>query len=128
MVNDRVHTALKAADFDDFIVSLQAANAPDAGERGAAYRTELEDALQRAPELGHLGRFACGHTFCAGTIRIGRDRKAFDTWIGALQDQATLPMPTLSHRTILAPDGSSEARLVFTTRGAGGFISSGKRP
>lgn len=128
MVNDRVHEALKSADFDDFILSLQAANTPGAGERNTAYRIELEDALRRIPELGSLGRFACGHTFCAGTIRIGKDRNAFDSWIRTFQEQATLPVPTLSHRTILAPDGSPEARLVFTTRGAGGFMSSGKRP
>lgn len=126
MVNDNAHEALRAQNFDDFIVSLQAANTSDVGERSAAYRIEIEESLQRHPELSPLSRFACGRTFCAGSINIGREREAFETWAGMLQDRTTLPIPAFSHRLIPQPDGTSEARFLFTTRGTGGFISSGK--
>lgn len=126
MVNDNAIEKLRSKDFDDFVVSLQAAGTADAGERGAAYRIEVEDSLQRHPELGVLNRFACGHTFCAGSIDITKDGEDLAAWTGALQQQATLPIPAFSHRVVRRPDGSSEARFLFTTRGIGGFISSGK--
>lgn len=126
MVNDNAHERLKSKSFDDFVVSLQAASTTDAGERSAAYRIEVEDSLRRYPELGLLTRFACGHTFCAGSINVGQDHQALETWTGTLQQQATLPIPTFSHRLIRQPDGSFEARFLFTTRGSGGFISSRK--
>lgn len=127
MVNDRANDTLVSEHFDDFMVSLQAAKVSDAGERSSAYRIEVEESLQRHPELGTLDRFACGGTFCAGSINIGTKRKELQAWANTLQGQATLPIPAFSYRLIASPDGSTEARFLFTTRGTGGFITSGKR-
>lgn len=126
MLNDHATDVLGSKSFDNVATDLQREARAGNPDLQAAYRIQIEDSLEPYARVAQLTRFECGTNVCMGSIRTA-DAKWSDQWTIGLHEQATLPMPTFSRRTLTLAPQNQEIRFLFTTKpGPGGFTS--KRP
>lgn len=119
-LNDEVQALLSTRDFDRGLTELQAEGGAVGADLQQVYRMELEDALRVIKAPARLDRFACATNLCAGALRTPRTDWTTD-WLHELHQPRRLPMPTLSTRSLRIDEHNYEVRLLFTTRGQGGF-------
>ncbi|GAB3377468.1 hypothetical protein [Lysobacter fragariae] len=123
LVNDRAIQLLEAKDFDQVVDQLDAQNSGQRNTIGDKYRAQIENTLASFRKQAQLDRLACGVNVCVASITDREPGTWFNDWYDNIQSAATLPIGALSMFDVDLPGGTSEHRILFTTRPeSAGFI------
>lgn len=126
-INQQAMAVLSSSEFDRWLTRLERENT-DTGERGGAYRAELQRQFDGLPQSLRLDRFVCGIDLCVGSIRTPKDSTDYRTWYSQLQANSLLPIPVLTEVVTDMGDQEDHRILLSTRPSTMGISGSANRP